>query len=100
LPAHFAHFLVFLFGPNPFHLCPLAQEEEEEEEEEDDRQTTTTDDDDDDDDDDYSSPGVVAAGLACLLACCFVAERARELSLLRLVCMHERAAVAQAMEGW
>ncbi len=37
---------------------------------------------------------------ACLLACCFVAERARELSLLRLVCMHERAAVAQAMEGW
>jgi hypothetical protein len=81
LPAHFAHFLVFLFGPNPFRLCSLAQEEEEEEEE-DDRQTTTT------DDDDYSSPGVVAAGLACLLACCFVAERASEGTFSSEACLH------------
>ncbi len=38
--------------------------------------------------------------LACLLFCGRASERARELSLLWLVCMHERAAVAQAMEGW
>lgn len=38
--------------------------------------------------------------LACLLVVLWPSERARELSLLRLVCMHERAAVAQAMEGW
>jgi hypothetical protein len=81
LPAHFAHFLVFLFGPNPFRLSSLAQEEEEEEE--DDRQTTTT-----DDDDDYSSPGVVAAGLACLLVVLWPSERASEGTFSSVACLH------------